>query len=118
VGESWSIKLLGPVEVEVDGQPRVVTGRRRKALMAVLGLNAGQTVSTDRLIDIVWGDNPPATALNTLQSHVSSLRRPRAVRAPIVARSPGYLLDVPAEASDVATAEGLIRGAARVGDPL
>ncbi|HZM82375.1 MAG TPA: BTAD domain-containing putative transcriptional regulator [Candidatus Limnocylindrales bacterium] len=117
MGESWSIKLLGPVEAEVDGQPRGVPGQRRKALLAVLGLNVGQTVSTDRLIDIVWGDAPPATALNTLQSHVSSLRRPRVIRAPIVARSPGYLLDVPAEASDIAVAEGLIRGAARAGNP-
>jgi len=119
VGESWSIKLLGPVEAVVDGQQRGVQGQRRKALLAVLGLNPGQTVSTDRLIDIIWGDAPPATALNTLQSHVSSLRRPKVTRAPIVARPPGYLLDVPAEASDVAAAEGLIRGAAaaRASDP-
>ena len=116
MGESWSIKLLGPVEAVVDGQPRGITGQRRKALLAVLGLSTGQTVSTDRLIDIVWGDAPPATALNTLQSHVSSLRRPQVIRAPIVARPPGYLLDVPLEASDIAVAEGLIRCAARTGE--
>src|SRR5262249_55110765 len=59
---------------------------------------------------------PPATALNTLQSHVSSLRRPLVIRAPIVARPPGYVLDIPVEASDVAVAEGLIRAAAKADD--
>jgi DNA-binding SARP family transcriptional activator/Tfp pilus assembly protein PilF len=103
------VRLLGPVDVTVDGVPRPVPGLRRKAVLAVLGLHAGQIVSTDRLIDVVWGDRAPATAPNTLQSHVSYLRRVLGASPAILTRSPGYVLSAPHDVTDLQTAERLIR---------
>ena len=68
------IRLLGPVDVVVDGGPRPVRGVRRGAILAVLALHRGEVVSTGRLVDIVGGAAAPPTAVNTLQAHVSYLR--------------------------------------------
>ena len=68
------VRLLGPVDVVVDDGPRPVHGLRRMALLATLALHCGEVVSTGRLADAVWGEAAPATAVNTLQSHVSFLR--------------------------------------------
>ncbi|MCE7010312.1 helix-turn-helix domain-containing protein [Kibdelosporangium philippinense] len=68
------MRILGPVDVTVNGIPRPVRGLRRKAVLAVLALRAGEIVSADRLTDVVWDEEAPRTAANTLQSHVSYLR--------------------------------------------
>jgi DNA-binding SARP family transcriptional activator/DNA-binding CsgD family transcriptional regulator len=102
------VRLLGPVDVVVDGLSRPVTGVRRKAVLAVLALHRGQVVSADRLIDAVWGAASQSVAVNTLQSHVSQLRQVLGCRAAILARSPGYLLDLDTGSTDVEVAEGLI----------
>ncbi|MDX8031546.1 BTAD domain-containing putative transcriptional regulator [Lentzea sp. BCCO 10_0856] len=86
------MRILGPVDVTVDGMPREVRGLRRKAVLAVLALRAGEIVSTDRLGEVVWGDHPPRTAANTLQHHVSYLRGVLGDRAAIAVRAPGYVL--------------------------
>src|SRR4051812_42856743 len=78
--------LLGSVGLVVAGRARTVPGLRRKAVLAALGLHPGVTVSVDRLTDVVWGDKPPATALNTLQSHISYLRNASGPAVPILAR--------------------------------
>jgi DNA-binding SARP family transcriptional activator len=111
------VRLLGPVDVIVGGAARQVNGVRRKAVLALLGLNAGQIVSTDRLIDLVWGNAPPVTAANTLQSHVSHLRRVLGSRDAILARPPGYLLALGDQATDVSVAEHLIAESPRLTDP-
>lgn len=97
------------MDFTVGGTPHQVHGLRRKAVLTVLALQAGEVVSTDRLIDLVWGDAAPATAANTLQSHVSQLRRALGERTAIRACPPGYVLDLGAEATDLQTAERLIR---------
>jgi DNA-binding SARP family transcriptional activator/tetratricopeptide (TPR) repeat protein len=112
------VRLLGPVDVTVDGMARPVSGLRRKAVLAVLALHAGQVVSTDRLIDVVWPGKVPDTALNTLQSHVSYLRGAIGERAAIVARPPGYVLSIGAEATDVEVAERLIGQGERCADEV
>src|SRR4051794_39892583 len=71
-----------------------LTGQRRQAILALLALHRGELVSTDRLLDAVWDDDPPATAVNTLQAHISYLRRALGSREAIVARPPGYVLHV------------------------
>ncbi|WP_443031192.1 BTAD domain-containing putative transcriptional regulator [Streptomyces sp. 3213.3] len=111
------MRLLGTVDVVVDGAVRPVPGQRRQAVLAALALQPAQIVRTDLLIEIVWGDTPPATVGNTLQSHLSFLRRALSDRAAIRARPPGYSLEVAGEATDVQTAERLIRDGTRCADP-
>ncbi|WP_326557625.1 AfsR/SARP family transcriptional regulator [Micromonospora sp. NBC_01796] len=111
------VRLLGPVDVTVGGVVRPVPGLRRKALLAALALHAGQPVSSDRLIDIVWDGKPPSTASNSLQRHVSYLRDELGVRQAIAVRPHGYLLDLPGEVTDVQTAERLIRESGDNRDP-
>jgi DNA-binding SARP family transcriptional activator len=69
-------RLLGSVEVVgADGQVIALSGDRERTLLATLALGAGQPVSVSRLIDALWGEHLPATAGNTLQVHVSNLRK-------------------------------------------
>jgi predicted ATPase/DNA-binding SARP family transcriptional activator len=70
-----SVSLLGPVAVSVDGEPVALGGQKRRELVAALALEAGQVVSRDRLIDALWGEDPPDTARNTLQVYVSQVRK-------------------------------------------
>src|SRR5919198_4218425 len=67
--------VLGPVEVRRDGRELPLGGPKQRALLAVLLLNANEVVSRDRLIDALWGDEPPDTARNTIQVYVSQLRK-------------------------------------------
>ena len=55
-----AFRVLGSLEATVDGQPVRLTGRRERALLGVLLLNAGTVVSIEQLIDGVWGDPAPA----------------------------------------------------------
>jgi DNA-binding SARP family transcriptional activator len=111
------IRLLGTVDVVVDGEVRPVRGLRRKAVLATLALHGGDVVSTGRLADAVWGERAPA-ALNTLQSHVSYLRTVLGDKAAILARPPGYLLDAGQDGTDVSQAERLLRQGAQSADPV
>lgn len=115
-GTGVRVRLLGPVEVVVAGSPQAVNGLRRKAVLATLALHAGRVVSVDRLLDVVWGDQLPATAANTLQRHVSYLRGVLGEPGSIVARQPGYLLDTGPDSTDVQAAERLIELARRSTD--
>ena len=109
------VRLLGPVDVMSAGEVRPVSGLRRKAVLATLALQAGQVVSTGRLVDAVWGESAPA-ALNTLQSHVSYLRTVVG-KAAIAARPPGYLLDLGDDGTDVQLAERLLHQGVQSADP-
>jgi DNA-binding SARP family transcriptional activator len=103
------VRLLGPVDVVVDGIARSVAGLRRKAALAVLALRADEIVSVDHLVEVVWGENAPHTAAATLQNHVSYLRGVLGSRSAIVARPPGYTLTIAPDATDIEVAERLIR---------
>ena len=69
------VRILGPLEVRVGG--RDVTPRRAKhrAALAFMVLHANERLATDRIIDALWGDEPPATADKALQGHISTLRK-------------------------------------------
>src|SRR3954454_14292106 len=71
----FRIELLGPVEAWVEGRAVALGGHRPRALFAVLALTAGRVVTADRLIDELWGEEPPARARESLQMHVSRLRK-------------------------------------------
>jgi DNA-binding SARP family transcriptional activator len=103
------IRLLGPVEVTI-GQRAVALGRRKqRALLALLALNANRVVSTDRLLDALWGERPPPTAPVALYGLVSALRKllePEYADV-LVTKAPGYMLELPAEQIDVGRFEQL-----------
>lgn len=71
---SARIRVLGPIEVVVDRQPRPVPGRNARAVLAALVLGIDHAVRVDHLVAAVWGDAPPPSARNTLQSHISTVR--------------------------------------------
>jgi DNA-binding SARP family transcriptional activator len=102
----------------VDGEPRMVSGLRRKAVLATLALHGGEVVSVSRLVDAVWGETAPSTVRNTLQSHVSYLRTLLGDKNAIVGRPPGYRLDVGDDGTDVWLAERLLRQGAQAPDPV
>ena len=68
-------RVLGPLEVLTDGSPVNLGGRQRRLVLAILLSNSHQSVSTDRVIDEVWGDSPPDSARKTIQAHVAHLRK-------------------------------------------
>ena len=88
------IRLLGPLEVAADHRVLELGGGRQRALLVVLALRPNQVVSTDTLIDALWGEAAPPTALKALQGLVSQLRRALAPLGDdvIATRSPGYVL--------------------------
>ena len=85
--------ILGPFEVADDeGRELALGGRKQRAVLAILLLHAGEVVSSDRLIDELWGERAPATAAKTLQVYVSKLRKALGDGV-LVTRSGGYVLD-------------------------
>jgi Bacterial transcriptional activator domain/Transcriptional regulatory protein, C terminal len=102
------IALLGSLEVSDAGGAVHVAGARLRTLLIALALTPGRLVPTARLIDAIWGDNPPAGAANALQALVSRLRRtlPEAV---IESHLAGYRLVIDQEAVDVIRFERLVR---------
>ena len=108
------VRLLGPVDVLVDGQPQPVAGLRRAGVLAVLALAAGEMVSADDLTEAVWGGEPPAS--NSLQSHISALRALLG-RDAIVTRPPGYVLELGPDGTDVQAAERLLRRGTAAAEP-
>ncbi|MEV0174001.1 BTAD domain-containing putative transcriptional regulator [Streptomyces sp. NPDC050803] len=93
--------ILGPLDIrDPDGTPVDPGGPRPRALLTLLLLDAGRTVSTDRLTDGLYGAEPPAGAANALQSQISRLRRRLAPHTEIEASPAGYRIAVPAEAVD------------------
>lgn len=100
--------ILGPLEVRVDGTAVALGGTRQRALLAVLALHAGEVVSTDRLVDELWGERPPATAVHTVQVFVSRLRGALGEAAKrLVTQPPGYLLKAGGDEIDATCAERL-----------
>jgi DNA-binding SARP family transcriptional activator len=94
-------RMLGPLEVlDADG---VVTvgGAKQRALLAVLLLHANETLSADRLMDELWGDELPPTAAKTVQVYISRLRRALGAAGTIATREHGYELRLDPAALDV-----------------
>lgn len=103
-----TVHLLGPVEVRRDGATVDLGGPQQRAVIAHLAMDAGRVISVERLIDRLWGDDPPRTPLGTLQSYVSRLRRSietsrgaGSVPQVLVSEAPGYVLRLPPEQIDV-----------------
>ncbi len=101
-------RILGPLEVAADGTPVDVGGPKPRALLAALLVQPGTVVSSDRLIQIIWGDEPPAEALNALRAYVSRLRTALGPPVRLFHRAPGYLLDVADAELDAAVFVGML----------
>jgi len=86
-------RLLGPLEAVVDGTPVQLAAAKPRALLALLLLNRNRVASTERLIDELWADDPPAQATKTLQVYVSQLRKALGPDR-LVTQPPGYVLRV------------------------
>jgi YVTN family beta-propeller protein len=69
------LHLLGPVEALLDGRPIALGAPKQRAVLAMLALREGHTVSADRLAEGLWGEHPPASAPKMVQLYVSHLRR-------------------------------------------
>jgi DNA-binding SARP family transcriptional activator/tetratricopeptide (TPR) repeat protein len=120
-------RVLGPLEVHDEGEARALGGGKQRELLAILLLNANQVVSTDRLIDELWGGEAPETAQKALQMHVSGLRKVLEPERPagqagevLKTRSPGYVLELEPEQLDLGRFERLAaqgREALERGDP-
>jgi DNA-binding SARP family transcriptional activator len=93
-----AVGVLGPLELRIADHVVPVRGPKQRALVAVLALNGGRPVSSATLIDGMWGDAPPARAEQTLQQHVSVVRKLLAAAAGdgsvLVTQVPGYVLRV------------------------
>ncbi len=93
--------VLGAFRVELDGREVDPGPRLQRTLLAILVVDAGHVVGVDRLIGLLWREEPPAAAIASVQAYVSQLRRVlepgRAPRAParvLVTQDPGYVLHV------------------------
>jgi DNA-binding SARP family transcriptional activator len=100
-------RILGPLEVLSDSRPVALAGNRQRAVLAYLLLHAGELVSTDRLIDAIWGERPPRTAATSLQNAIGQLRK---VLGPdvVATRAPGYALQVDPDRIDARRFERLV----------
>ena len=117
--------MLGPLELEADGASLALGGLRQRAVLASLLAERNHVLSADRLIDMVWEGDPPASAAATLQTYVSHLRRVlsaagRDGAAVIETRPPGYVLHTAPDEVDADVAERTVDEASAAldrGDP-
>jgi predicted ATPase/DNA-binding SARP family transcriptional activator len=100
-------RLLGPLEVVKDGAPIALGRRQQRALLAILLLQPGSVVSTDRLVELLWPGTTPGRPKTAIQGYVSGLRKALGPEA-ILTRGGGYLLDAEWGQLDAARFEQLL----------
>jgi DNA-binding SARP family transcriptional activator len=117
------VHVLGTIEASVGDRALSLTSRKRRALLALLALHAGETMTADRIVDELWGPEAPASAGHVLQVHVSQLRkelRAAGCAEAVVNRPSGYTLSVRSDSVDAHRFERLLADAhasARDGRP-
>jgi DNA-binding SARP family transcriptional activator len=119
-------RILGPLEVRRAGGAVALGGEQQRVLLAILLLHANEVVSADLLIDGLWGERPPPSAVNALHVKVSRLRRALGVNGDrqsngvLATQARGYVLRVEPDELDVDRFRGLLergREALARGDP-
>ncbi len=100
MGGALDVRVLGNVEVRRGTEPVAIGGPKPRQILAMLVAAHGGVVSTDRLAEELWGDEQPADPGAVLQSNISRLRKLLHPEARIVARPPGYSLEIEPSAVD------------------
>src|SRR5262245_4258351 len=108
-------RVLGVLEALEAGLPVSLGGPKQRSVLAMLLLDANRSVSTDHLVDGLWGEEPPQRASATLQVYVSNLRKvlepdrsPRSEPTVLLTQAPGYLLSVDPAQVDLFRFEQLV----------
>lgn len=127
-GSELEFRVLGPIEVRREGKLIPLGAAKQRALLSILLLNLNQIVPASRLIDLLWGDEPPASARSALHVYVSQLRkllepqRPKGATPAVLQSLPsGYVLRLESHQLDLSRFVGLLeagRTAAAAGEPL
>jgi DNA-binding SARP family transcriptional activator len=107
-------RLLGPIEVSEDGRAVALGGAKQRSVLAILLMHAGELVTTDQLIDRIWGEAPPGRAAKNIQVYVSRLRKALGQER-VVTYPGGYVLHVEPEELDIARVERLALEAGKAG---
>jgi len=116
-GPDITIELLGPLSVRVNRVPVMPRAAKPRQALALLALNAGRVVTVSSLIDELWGDSPPPSALTALQTYILDCRRQIAAalgtgqdpKSVLRTRLNGYLLDGRSSRVDARDFERLAR---------
>src|SRR5919202_317785 len=114
------VRILGPLEVRVGGRPVVIRPGRPRKLLAVLVLRLGERVSTDTLIDMLWGSEASGGTVNAVRILVSYLRKALESAAGDLAIETvegGYRLMADRNSVDAYRLEAAVTAAAQAGDP-
>ncbi|MFI4978343.1 MAG: BTAD domain-containing putative transcriptional regulator [Solirubrobacterales bacterium] len=108
-------RVLGPFEVRRDDQALALGGAKQRALLAILLIEANHVVGLDRLAELLWRHDPPATSNHIIEVYVSQLRRvlePAGAPYRVLVRKPsGYMLQVAPEEVDSAGFQKLVEDA-------
>ncbi|WP_277830228.1 AfsR/SARP family transcriptional regulator [Speluncibacter jeojiensis] len=110
------VGLLGPVSVRRGDDLAAVAGGRARSMLVALALEPGRTRSPQRLIEDVWGDEPPRAPTNALHTQISRLRALLPAGA-LEAGPAGYRLRLPRDETDLSRAQDLLIRARADGDP-
>ncbi len=111
---AMDFRILGPLEVLHEGREVALVGSKQRALLTLLLLHANETLSTDRLVDELWGERPPANAAKTVQMQIFRLRKALAAGSrnssagPVVTRERGYELTLDPDRLDSQRFERLV----------
>lgn len=118
------VRVLGDLEVRLDGRVVDLGGPQQRALLALLVVADGRPVPTERLVDQLWGEDPPPAALPSLQAKVARLRRalepdrpPGAAPGVLVTRPSGYALVLDEDAVDAHRFTALVQRARSLPSP-
>ncbi len=105
-GAIWRFGVLGPLVIERAGKNVPLASSRRRSLLALLLMGEGAPVSRDRLIDELWGEHPPPTAVSAIHVHLSKLRT--LLDGLLVLEPAGYLLTADAFELDTQRLDALL----------
>jgi DNA-binding SARP family transcriptional activator/Tfp pilus assembly protein PilF len=121
VGEGVLVQVLGAVRAWRDGHELDLGAPSRRTVLGILALAGSQSVHRSEIVDVLWGEHPPASATNVIQTHIKHLRRilepDRPARSPskiLPAVGDGYTLSLPGDHVDLTQFRTLVATATRI----